>query len=146
MHNPARDLPRTIHSSMLLVLCLFLAANVSYFAVLDPATVASSNTVALDFGRVTIGRFGAVVFSILVAISSFGALSNGFYTSKSDSAWVSSRADRCSWAVDICLGKRSLLTCGFHPFASSKKNARPCHGITSSLDSVFCHLWRRVPL
>lgn len=82
MHNPDRDLPRTIHSSMLLVLGLFLAANISYFVVLDPATVASSNTVALDFGRVTIGRFGAVVFSTLVAISCFGALSNGFYTSK----------------------------------------------------------------
>ncbi|KAI9637910.1 amino acid permease-domain-containing protein [Dioszegia hungarica] len=80
MHNPDRDLPRTIHSSMLLVLGLFLAANISYFVVLDPATVASSNTVALDFGRVTIGRFGAVVFSTLVAISCFGALSNGFYT------------------------------------------------------------------
>jgi amino acid transporter len=68
---------------MLLVLILFVGANVAYFVVLDPATVASSNTVALDFGRVTIGKLGAVVFSTLVAISCFGALSNAFYTSKS---------------------------------------------------------------
>lgn len=66
---------------MTIVLILFVSANVSYFIVLDPSIVASTNTVALDFGRVTIGRFGAVVFSTLVSISCFGALSNSFYTS-----------------------------------------------------------------
>ena len=81
MRNPNRDLPRALHASMLLVLLLFLGANLSYFVVLAPDTVASSNTVALDLGRVTIGRLGVVVFSTLVAISCFGALSNGFYTS-----------------------------------------------------------------
>lgn len=81
MKDPSRDLPRALHSSMTIVLILFLSANVSYFIVLDPATVASSNTVALDFGSVTIGRLGAVVFSTLVAISCFGALNNGVYTS-----------------------------------------------------------------
>jgi len=69
---------------------LFVAANVSYFIVLSPATVASTNTVALDFGRETIGRFGAVVFSSLVSISCFGALSNSFYTSEiKRSSWLS---------------------------------------------------------
>lgn len=82
MKNPNRDLPRALHSSMTIVLILFLSANVAYFIALDPAIVASSNTVALDFGRVTIGRFGAVVFSTLVAISCFGALNGSFYTSQ----------------------------------------------------------------
>ncbi|KAL7424116.1 hypothetical protein Q5752_001701 [Cryptotrichosporon argae] len=80
MRDPARDLPRALHGSMLLVLALFLGANVAYFVVLAPATVASSNTVALDFGRATIGPLGAVVFSTLVSISCFGALNGGFYT------------------------------------------------------------------
>jgi len=83
MKDTHRDLPRALHSSMAIVLCLFVAANVSYFIVLDPATVASTNTVALDFGRVAIGRFGAVIFSVLVSVSCFGALSNSFYTSRS---------------------------------------------------------------
>ncbi len=82
MKDTHRDLPVAIHGSMTIVMVLFVVANVSYFIALDPATVASTNTVALDFGRVTIGRFGAVVFSALVAISCFGALSNSFYTSK----------------------------------------------------------------
>lgn len=34
-----------------------------------------SNTVAMDFGRAIFGSVGAVVFSVVVAVSSFGALS-----------------------------------------------------------------------
>jgi amino acid transporter len=82
MRHPKRDLPRAVHSSMTIVLILFVLANCAYFIVLDPQIVASSNTVALDFGAVTIGKLGAVVFSSLVAISCFGALSNGFFTSR----------------------------------------------------------------
>jgi hypothetical protein len=59
---------------------------VSYFVVLDPEVVAMTNTVALDFGRVTIGRLGAVVFSTLVAISCFGAMNASFYTSEFQTA------------------------------------------------------------
>ena len=33
-----------------------------------------SNTVALDFGRALFGTLGAVVFSVMVAVSSFGAM------------------------------------------------------------------------
>ncbi|GMK58980.1 hypothetical protein CspeluHIS016_0604220 [Cutaneotrichosporon spelunceum] len=80
MTNPNRDLPRALHSSMTIVLILFLSANVSYFIVLPPSVVASSNTVALDFGRATIGKLGGLVFSTLVAISCFGALNGGCYT------------------------------------------------------------------
>lgn len=82
MKNPNKHLPRALHSSMSIVLVLFVLANCAYFVALSPETVASSNTVALDFGREVIGKFGAVVFSTLVAISCFGALSNSFFTSE----------------------------------------------------------------
>lgn len=82
MTNPNRDLPRALHSSMTIVLVLFLSANISYFIALSPTVVASSNTVALDFGRATIGKFGGLIFSTLVAISCFGALNGSFYTSE----------------------------------------------------------------
>ena len=81
MKDTHRDLPRALHTSMTAVLLLFLGANVSYFIVLDPQTIASTNTVALDFGRVAIGKVGAVIFSCLVSISCFGALNASFYTS-----------------------------------------------------------------
>ena len=87
MKDTQRDLPRALHLSMTIVLILFVCANLSYFVVLDPATVASTNTVALDFGRVSIGGIGAVLFSVLVAISCFGAMSSVFYTSAVDSMY-----------------------------------------------------------
>lgn len=85
LKNPTRDIPRVIHLSMSTVLFLFLAANVSYFLVLPLSVVAQSNTVALDFGVKVFGKIGAVVFSVVVAISCFGALNGSFYTSTSSS-------------------------------------------------------------
>ncbi|CED82130.1 Amino acid transporters [Phaffia rhodozyma] len=81
MVDPARDLPRVIHSSMALVIGLFTAANVSYLVTLSKEVVASSNTVALDFGLATLGPAGATVFSVLVAISTIGALNGSSFTS-----------------------------------------------------------------
>ncbi|WWC89749.1 uncharacterized protein L201_004675 [Kwoniella dendrophila CBS 6074] len=80
MINPSKNLPRAIHSSMSTVLSLFILANISYFMVLSPSIVVASNTVALDFGKETIGKFGMVVFSVLVAVSCFGALNSSFFT------------------------------------------------------------------
>ncbi|KAF9053722.1 amino acid transporter [Hymenopellis radicata] len=80
MHNPEKNIPRTIHSSMAIVTVLFLLANVSYFVVLDKSVVGLSNTVALDFGRALFGPIGGTIFACMVAFSCFGAL-NGTYSS-----------------------------------------------------------------
>ncbi|KAI0093863.1 L-methionine transporter [Irpex rosettiformis] len=81
MKNATKNIPRAIHASMAIVTTLFLLANVAYFVVLDKATVGSSNTVALDFGRALFGRVGGIVFAGMVAFSCFGALNGSFFTS-----------------------------------------------------------------
>ncbi|KAI0065364.1 L-methionine transporter [Artomyces pyxidatus] len=81
MKNPEKNIPRVIHSSMIIVTVLFLLANVSYFVVLDKDTVGLSNTVALDFGRALFGPIGGSVFAFMVAFSCFGALNGSFFTS-----------------------------------------------------------------
>ncbi|TFY62900.1 hypothetical protein EVG20_g6536 [Dentipellis fragilis] len=81
MKHPEKNIPRAIHSSMLVVTILFLLANVSYFVVLDKDTVGHSNTVALDFGRALFGPVGGAVFAFMVAFSCFGALNGAFFTS-----------------------------------------------------------------
>ncbi|KAI0374983.1 amino acid transporter [Pilatotrama ljubarskyi] len=81
MKNPEKNIPRAIHTSMIIVMTLFILANVAYFAVLDKATVGLSNTVALDFGRALFGPVGGVVFAAMVAFSCFGALNGSFFTS-----------------------------------------------------------------
>jgi amino acid transporter len=83
MKNPTKTLPRVIHSSMIIVMILFLSTNLAYFAILDKDTVGRSNTVALDFGRTLFGSVGAIVFSCVVAFSCFGALVGSFFTSGS---------------------------------------------------------------
>ncbi|KAH7341045.1 amino acid/polyamine transporter I [Rhizoctonia solani] len=80
MKDIDRDLPRVIHISMFSVMVLFVAANVSYFAVLPKGTVELSNTIALDFGRELFGAPGAVVFAVVVAISCFGATNGSMFT------------------------------------------------------------------
>ncbi|CAD6977800.1 unnamed protein product [Tilletia controversa] len=79
--NPSRDLPRVIHSSLSIVLLVFVAAVASYFAVLPPAQVKRTNTVALDFGSALFGPTGAILFAALVAFSCFGALNGQIFTS-----------------------------------------------------------------
>ncbi|KAJ6630836.1 L-methionine transporter [Mycena sp. CBHHK59/15] len=81
IHNPEKNIPRAIHSSMSIVTLLFLLANVAYFVVLDKNTIALSNTVAMDFGRALLGPIGGTIFAFMVAISCFGALNGSFYTS-----------------------------------------------------------------
>ncbi|KIK57784.1 hypothetical protein GYMLUDRAFT_45973 [Collybiopsis luxurians FD-317 M1] len=80
MQQPGKNIPRAIHSSMLIVIVLFLLANFSYFTVLEKNVVGLSNTVALDFGRAIFGPWGGTVFAFMVAFSCFGALNGGFFT------------------------------------------------------------------
>lgn len=107
MRNVARDLPRVVHLSMATVVSLFTCVNLAYIVVLPRAVVSASNTVALvrlpplppgawrtpadplarrlwrgtkDFGAATLGTAGAVVFSVLVATSCFGALNGSTIT------------------------------------------------------------------
>jgi len=81
MKNPEKNIPRVIHSSMAVVMFLFITVNGSYFALLDKSIVERSNTVALDFGRAVFGPIGGVVFACMVAFSCFGALNGSFFTS-----------------------------------------------------------------
>ncbi|KAI0726492.1 L-methionine transporter [Fomitopsis betulina] len=81
MRDAQRNIPRAIHCSMGAVIILFFLANLSYFVVLEKATLARSNTVALDFGRALFGPVGGVAFALMVAISCFGALNGSAFTS-----------------------------------------------------------------
>ncbi|KAF8077916.1 L-methionine transporter [Lyophyllum atratum] len=80
MTRPEKNIPRAIHSSMAIVTLMFMLANISYFVVLDKATVSLSNTVALDFGRALFGPIGGMLFACMVAFSCFGALNGAFFT------------------------------------------------------------------
>ncbi|KAI5284352.1 Y+L amino acid transporter, partial [Ascosphaera atra] len=79
--NPSRDLPRVIHTSMPLVILLFVMANVSYFFVLPIATIEETNTIGVQFGRKAFGPIGAAILALVVSGSCYGSLNATMFTS-----------------------------------------------------------------
>ncbi|KAK9234863.1 amino acid permease-domain-containing protein [Lipomyces kononenkoae] len=81
MKNPSKDLPLVIHVAMPIVIFCYLAANLAYYVVLPSSELTKSSTIALAFGESVFGRFGAIVFTVCVALSCFGALNATTFTS-----------------------------------------------------------------
>lgn len=79
--HPSRDLPRVIHTAMPLVIISYLLANMAYIFVLPLSTIASSNTIAVQFGSVVFGPVGSLVLALIVGGSCFGALNATTFTS-----------------------------------------------------------------
>ena len=79
--NPSKDLPRVIHTAMPLVILSYILANVAYIFVLPTAIIASSNTIAVQFGSVVFGPIGSLVLAVIVSLSCFGALNATTFTS-----------------------------------------------------------------
>ncbi|KAM0690923.1 hypothetical protein Q7P36_009693 [Cladosporium allicinum] len=80
MVNPGRDLPRTIHTSVPMVILAYLLANLSYIFVLPTATINASNTVAVAFGSTVLGPIGGLILALTVSGSCFGALNATTFT------------------------------------------------------------------
>ncbi|KAL4722750.1 hypothetical protein ACLX1H_009985 [Fusarium chlamydosporum] len=79
--NPARDLPRVIHTAMPLVILSYVLANVAYFLVLPLKSMDGANTVAVMFGSHVFGSIGSLVLALIVSASCFGALNSSTFTS-----------------------------------------------------------------
>ncbi|KAI1126045.1 amino acid/polyamine transporter I [Nemania abortiva] len=74
MANPARDLPRVINGAMTLVIVGFFLMNMSLYIYLPLDVVRESKAVVVEFASRTIGAWGAIVFTIVVAMSAMGAV------------------------------------------------------------------------
>lgn len=66
---------------MPVVIICYLMANVSYFFVLPQATIAKSNTIAVQFGAKVFGPVGALILALVVSGSCLGALNATCFTS-----------------------------------------------------------------
>jgi amino acid transporter len=76
--NPQRTLPRAIIGGTAAVVVAYVLVNVGYVYVLSMPAVAHSPLVAADTMTRIVGPAGAVVVSMLVAVSTFGALNADF--------------------------------------------------------------------
>lgn len=71
--DPARNLPRSIILSTLIVVALYSLVSIAYVYVLSPGVMAGSELVASDAAKVTMGATGALFVVIAILISTLGA-------------------------------------------------------------------------
>lgn len=72
--EPERTIPRALVIGVLIVTGCYIALNAAYFHVLPPERIASSTRVAADAADAVLGRGGAALMSVVVALSTFGAV------------------------------------------------------------------------
>jgi APA family basic amino acid/polyamine antiporter len=78
--EPKRNLPRALIFGSLAVMVIYLLANVAYFLVLSPETVAGHKLVAAEMMRRIQGQTGANWVSLAAMISIFAALNGSILT------------------------------------------------------------------
>lgn len=79
--DPQKTLPRALIGGTLLVLAIYLAANVAYLAVMPIEEIRTSRLVAADVAQRVIGTGGVAFVAITVMISTFGTLNAVLLTS-----------------------------------------------------------------
>ena len=89
--DPEKNLPRALIVGALLVLVIYLLANLAYMAVLPVGEIATSKLVAADAAERLIGPVGVVFVSITVMLSTFGTLTSSIMTSPR--IWFAMAAD-----------------------------------------------------
>jgi basic amino acid/polyamine antiporter, APA family len=79
--NPQRNLPRAIVIGTLAITTVYLAVNLAYLYVSPIGAVAQSPLIAADTMTALVGRIGASFISVIVMLSTFGALMAGMLAS-----------------------------------------------------------------
>jgi len=74
IRNPHRSLPVALIAGTVIVMLVYLLANLAYFYVLPAAAVAASNRVAAEMMRAAAGHTGAAAVSVAAMVSIFAAL------------------------------------------------------------------------
>ena len=72
--NPERNLPRAILAGTTAIVCIYLLVNLAYLYVIPIEVAGRSPLVAADTMRALFGPSGAVLVSVFIAVSTFGAL------------------------------------------------------------------------
>lgn len=74
VRNPHKNLPAAIITGTLAIIAIYVLANVAYLYVLPIERIAQSPLVAADVMTTLVGPVGSTMISVLVAVSTFGAL------------------------------------------------------------------------
>ena len=75
IRDPGRNVPRSIIVGVLVVMALYVAANLAYISVLGQPRIAGAERVAADAMQAMIGPAGATLIAAVILCSTFGAIS-----------------------------------------------------------------------
>jgi amino acid transporter len=78
--DPQRVLPRALIGGTLMVIAIYLLANVAYLAVMPIEEIRHSKLVAADVAQRLIGPAGVVFVAVTVMLSTFGTLNASLFT------------------------------------------------------------------
>ncbi|MDP9204766.1 MAG: amino acid permease [Gemmatimonadota bacterium] len=78
--DPEKNLPRVLIAGTLIIIALYLLANVAYLAVLPVEEIRQSKLVAADVADKLVGAAGVAFVSVAVMISTFGTLNGSVMT------------------------------------------------------------------
>jgi basic amino acid/polyamine antiporter, APA family len=78
--DPEKNLPRVLIYGTLIIIALYLLANVAYLAVLPVEEIRHSKLVAADVADKLVGPVGVAFVSVAVMISTFGTLNGSVMT------------------------------------------------------------------
>ena len=78
--DPERNLPRVLIFGTLIIIGLYLLANLAYLAVLPVEEIRRSKLVAADVAERVMGRPGVAFVSVAVMVSTFGTLNGSMMT------------------------------------------------------------------
>lgn len=81
MANPRRNLPRAILIGTLIIIVVYLLANVAYLSVFSVGEIAKKEIIAADAMSALVGAFGLTFIVGTVMISTFGTLNGTMLTS-----------------------------------------------------------------
>ena len=81
MKDPRKTLPKSILFGTLLVIAVYLLANLGYLSVFSVGQIKDSQGIAADTMNSLVGRFGATFIAATVMISTFGTLNGSVLTS-----------------------------------------------------------------
>lgn len=79
--DPQRNLPRALIGGTLMVIAIYLLANLAYLVVLPIEEIRVSRLVAADVAQAVIGPAGVIFVSVTVMVSTFGTLNTVLFTS-----------------------------------------------------------------
>lgn len=78
--DPEKNLPRVLIFGTLIIIALYLLANLAYLAVLPVEEIRRSKLVAADVAERVMGRPGVAFVSVAVMVSTFGTLNGSMMT------------------------------------------------------------------